>query len=98
MISPRIGSLTKADGTMTQIGEETSQEVLNKHFPECTDLKETRYDYSKEISLEEIKTRYITWINTATLKESLSSFKAKKSPGPDGFRPIIFKFLPHNII
>ena len=33
-----------------------------------------------------------------TIKRSLSQFKHKKSPGPDNLKPIIFQYLPDNII
>ena len=38
------------------------------------------------------------WINSNLIKEAMEVFQAKKSPGPDGLKPIIFEHFPDNVI
>ena len=38
--------------------------------------------------------KYNDWINIHRVTKALGSFQAKKSPGPDGIKPIIFPHLP----
>ena len=40
----------------------------------------------------------MTWINNDKIKHAFKGFENKKSPGPDGLKPIILKHLPDNII
>ena len=90
-ISPKLGTLEKADGTHTLVGEETFKELLTKHYPEHTYTKETEYDRSKTTNLAELNDLYNDWINTDRIILALNKFKAKKSPGPDKLKPIRFK-------
>ena len=32
------------------------------------------------------------------IQEAMEIFQVKKSPGPDGLKPIIFEFFPKNVI
>ena len=47
---------------------------------------------------EEVGRGLSGWINTELVKAALKKFKAKQSPGPDGLRPVIFPYLPPNVI
>ena len=38
------------------------------------------------------------WINVIRVEKALCGFKAKKSPGPDGIKPIIFPHIPNTFI
>ena len=96
-IAPKVGSLIKQDGSATTIGQETSKELLTKHFPSHTPAEKTTYDGLKSITKKELEDKYENWIHLDILQLALNSFKAKKSPGPDGIRPIIFKYFPKNI-
>ena len=42
--------------------------------------------------------RYNDWINKDRVSKALTGFKAKKSPGPDGIKPIIFPFIPYSFL
>ena len=41
---------------------------------------------------------YNDWINKDRVSKALTGFKAKKSPGPDGIKPIIFPFIPSSFL
>ena len=41
---------------------------------------------------------YTDWVNPRLVRISFSEFKAKKSPGPDGLRPIALTHLPSNFV
>ena len=41
---------------------------------------------------------YNDWINKDRVSKALTGFKAKKSPGPDGIKPIIFPFIPNSFL
>ena len=43
---------------------------------------------------KEISEMFHTWIDLERLKNSLN----KKSPGPDGLKPVIFQYLPENVL
>ena len=47
---------------------------------------------------QEIHSAKYDWITDDLIVEAMSGFAAKKSPGPDGLKPIIFPHLPRNII
>ena len=37
-------------------------------------------------------------VNEDTIRESMSHFQAKKTPGPDGFKPVLLLHLPPNVL
>ena len=47
---------------------------------------------------DQIKTSDTSWISQELIQQAFAGFKAKKSPGPDGIKPIAFQHLPNNII
>ena len=47
---------------------------------------------------EELKGKYKDWIDTTKIKHALEGFEKKKSPGPDGLKPLIFEHLPNKFI
>ena len=82
------------DGTTTEPGEDTLEALLKTHFKECTPIKHTKYNSSGNINLREIASKYEDWISLEKIKEALEGFEKKKSPGPDGIKPLVFEHLP----
>ena len=37
-------------------------------------------------------------VNEDTIRESMSNFQSKKTPGPDGFKPVLLLHLPPNVL
>ena len=46
----------------------------------------------------DIHTAKFDWITDELTMQAMMGFQAKKSPGPDGLKPIIFQHLPINMI
>ena len=75
----------------------TLEELAQKHYPTNTGKKETVYpDIS--ISKQELLTRYYDWIKEEKIIAAFKGFESKKSPGPDGLKPITLKHLPQSMI
>ena len=92
-IQPKLGTLQSTDGTNTEVGQETFNELMNSHYPSHTHAKGTQYT-NKSTSLNALASQHNEWINTGRVSKALCSFQAKKSPGPDGIKPIIFPYFP----
>ena len=95
---PAVTTLKTDEGTYTKAGEETCKEIMTKHFPTHTDYREGVYTTNKIKTSAVTTTSYKSWITRQNVRRVLLKFKAKKSPGPDKFKPIIFKYLPNNIL
>ena len=89
-----INVLAKGDGTTTDPGQETIDLLTKTHFPAATDTKHVTYNNRRNCGVGEIKEKYKDWIDTKKIKTALTSFEKKKSPGPDGLKPLIFDHLP----
>ena len=50
------------------------------------------------ISKQELVTRYNDWISEEKIIAAFKGFESKKSPGPDGLKPIVLKHLPPSMI
>ena len=97
-IQPKLGTLQKDDGTNTEVGKETFDELMSKHYPSHTAAKYPNYNNGKVMKLTDLMGLYNDWINKDRLSKALTRFKAKKSPGPDGIKPIIFPFIPSSFL
>ena len=97
-ICPQIGSIVKPDGTHSLIGKDTHDIIMNSHFPQNTELKSTSYQNHLTVLSSDLTYLYDTWLSLNKIKLALNSFKDKKTPGPDGMKPIIFKHLPENTL
>ena len=94
-----INTLRKPDNSLTEPGLETIQTLTDAHFP-AAQLGTTPFQHSaaKKVSTEELDNRYKTWITPELVRKSLRMFKPNKAAGPDGLKPIVFKYLPPNAI
>ena len=86
------------NGTNTEVGKETFEEIMTKHYPSHTAAKYPHYNKDKVIKLTELMGMYNEWLNKDRVSKALTGFKAKKSPGPDGIKPIIFPFIPNSFL
>ena len=93
-IQPKLTTLVKDDGTTTEVGKETCEEIMNKHFPTNAPVAEEPYNHTKIKTATINSDNTIDWITKENVRRVLLKFKAKKSPGPDELKPIIFKYLP----
>ena len=91
-----VSTFTKEDGTATMPGKETADHLLRSHFPDSKETKSTKYNHVMAPSYE-VEGRFSSWITKDLVVESLHKFEHKKSPGPDGLKPIIFQYFPDNI-
>ena len=97
-LQPRVTTLTLPSGTHTEIGKETCEEIMQKHFPTHTAKRRPEYNYTKIPTNAITNPDFKPWITHEHVRRVLLKFKAKKSPGPDKIKPIIFKYLPRNIL
>ena len=94
-----INTIRKPDATLTEPGKETIQALAAVHFPAAEEgVTHTQHDNTEKISTAELQDRYETWINPVLVSRALTQFLPNKAAGPDGLKPIIFKYLPNNIV
>ena len=92
-----IGTLRKTNGEYTTPGLDTLQKLASKHYPTHTGKKETAYP-EVTISKADLETKYNDWINEERIIAVFKGIESKKSPGPDGIKPIVLKYLPISMI
>ena len=93
-----INVLTKADGSSTEPGRETIELLTQTHFPAATDTKHVTYNNRRNLAVADIQTKYGDWIDIHKIRKALDGFEKKKSPGPDGVRPLVFEHLPEEFL
>ena len=96
----KLHTLRKPDGSFTEPGKETLDLLFETHFPASTPLRDVNYTsevpHSLDNSSESIKQKFSDWISLPLVSKAMKKFNKKKSPGPDGIKPIIFEHLPIN--
>ena len=97
----KLYTLRKPDGSMTEPGQETLNLLFQTHFPASVTLRQVQYRSNRFAHLQS-SSSYISqtcdyWLNVELLNKAFKKFNKKKSPGPDGLKPIIFDFLPENV-
>ena len=90
----QLGALERPDGTFTEPGTDTLQHLMSVHFPHATAPQETTYDNITTISKQDIIDWKPDWITQGKIELAIHQFLNKKSPGPDGLKPIVLKQLP----
>ena len=93
-----INTLLKDDGSNTDPGAETIDLLVKTHFPAATDTRHVTYNNRRNLPTTEIREKYADWIDIAKIREALTGFEKKKSPGPDGLKPLIFEHLPEKFL
>ena len=94
----KIDVLVRADGTSTEPGADTLQALVRTHFPKAVPVPHITYSAASNADMNMILDSLDDWISPSVVIKALRKFDAKKSPGPDGFRPVIFKHFPPNVI
>ena len=91
-----VTSFQTQEGDTTP-GKDTAELLIKTHFPTAQEASQPRYKH-KSAPTETTKNKFGSWLDCDKVKRALLAFENKKSPGPDGLRPEIFKHLPPNII
>ena len=94
----KINTFVKPDGSSTKPGLETLDTLIKTHFPLATEQIQKKYSSENMFSKDYIKSKNDDWINPDLIKEAMALFQDKKSPGPDGIKPVLFKYLTPNLI
>ena len=96
----KLFTLKKTDGSITDPGKETLDLLFQTHFPASTPLRSTEYSSPTAPPINStsnyIDQKFSSWLNLNLLNKALKKFNKKKSPGPDGIKPIVFEYLPDN--
>ena len=96
----KLYTLQKPDGTMTEPGQETLSLLFQTHFPASTPLVKVNHRSARFAEVQsrsvDIDKKYENWINLPALNKAFKKFNKKKSPGPDGIKPVVFEHLPLN--
>jgi ribonuclease HI len=88
----------EVNGEHTLPGTETIQALINYHFPSHSEVPHYTYNSTHSVLLDELQDQFSTWVNIPTIRAAMDKFIPKKSPGPDGLPPVIFKYLPESIL
>ena len=97
----KLHTLRKSNGTMTEPGQETLEILFRTHFPASTPLRQVEYQRVNPTPANSVSSvineKFCNWINTDLLNKAFKKFNKKKSPGPDGIKPIVFDHLTKNV-
>ena len=89
-----LSTLVRNDGSVTEPGKETIKCLIDIHFPSASDeLDPPPYSSDRAELIETIIQKY-DYINPRSVKKALQKFKPFKAAGPDGIKPVVFKYLP----
>ena len=93
-----INTLLKDDGSLTEPGAETITKLTDAHFPAATQGTDpVPHDNTLSIKTSVVEESH-EWIDSDMVRKSMRQFKPDKAPGPDGLKPLIFRYLPQNAI
>ena len=96
-----VNLVKKPDGSMTLPGSDTISRLAKVHFPDADRIEMPegpKFVASKLVSSDEISDKYGDYVNIELVSAALKKFKPYKAPGPDGFKPIIFRRLPWDFL
>ena len=93
-----INTLLKQDGTLTEPGAETIQMLTDTHFPAAQQGSAPYlHDPGNQVIVDDLEEEHV-WIDDGLIRKAMKQFKPNKAPGPDGLKPIVFRYLPQNAI
>ena len=93
-----INTLLKPDNTLTEPGVETITRLTEAHFP-AAQIGTTPFHHNNANSIKTSELENLhDWIDDDLVRKAMRKFKPNKAPGPDGLKPIVFKYLPQNLI
>ena len=92
-----VSTICKPDGSFTSPGGETAELLFQTHVPQSTPYHMPFYDHTP--SLTSTIMEHLHDIVTAdSIKDDMAHFQSKKTPGPDGFKPVLLLHLAPNIL
>ena len=94
----QVSTFQRGDGSMTLPGKDSVDALIERHFPAANHNSYCSYDLNKREDLADIEKSSEDWISVEKVKAALEGFCKKKSPGPDGLKPIIFHHIPPNVL
>ena len=94
---PDLSTLIHPDGRSIAPGEETAHLLLDSHFPHSTRMTYPRYVHNHH-PVTEVEGRNCDIVSDDLVRQAFSEFQSKRTPGPDGLKPIVLMHLPPNII
>ena len=89
-----LQDLSFTPGRETSPGVDTIKLLYKQHFPSHTPVKETVYSPFKQVNKSSLEHLYRDDITITKIKRAFKGFDTKKSPGPDGLKPIVLQHLP----
>ena len=93
-----INTLLKPDNTLTEPGAETIQILTSTHFPAAQPgVVPFNHDNGKSVVTADLEDQHL-WIDADLVRKAMRQFKPNKAPGPDGLKPLVFRYLPQNAI
>ena len=82
------------DMTPTDPGFSTITRLVNIHFPEAKEHTQFEAYNAKNAELSDVIQQKYDYITPSLVEAALGKFKPNKAPGPDGLKPILFKYFP----
>lgn len=95
---PSISVFRKDNGDFSEPGLDSIQCLVNKHFPSAAPVTHEPYNSDNNTDSISPLRHYDDWINDELVTKALLGFDAKKSPGPDLLKPLVFKHFTPKLI
>ena len=93
-----INTLLKPDGSLTEPGTDTISRLAEVHFPSAIPgAADMAHSNENKINTDVIEEAH-PWIDVDLVRKAMLQFKPNKAPGPDGLKPLVFKYLPTNAL
>ena len=93
-----INTLLNADGSLTEPGAETIRMLTDTHFPAAQEgTTPFQHDNGNTVRTSDLEDLH-DWIDADLVRKAMKQFKPYKAAGPDGLKPIVFRYLPQNTI
>ena len=92
-----ISTLCQPDGSFTTPGRETVDLLFQAHFPHSSPHRLPHYDHTPSLT-STIMAHFQDIVTADTIKDAMAHFQSKKTPGSDGFKPVLLLYLPPNIL
>ena len=92
-----LGTLHKGNGEYTIPGEDTIDYLSRIHFTKATPLRKTSKT-GRFINKRSVLSWDESYLTISKIKEAISGFKSKKSPGTDGIHPLVLQQLPNKAL
>ena len=92
-----LSPLRKDDRSYTTPGHDTAAHLFQAHFPFSTPPYQQHYIHDHPPT-GDILDQHVGVVTEDLVRDAFRLFKAKKTPGPDGLKPVALLHLPRNIL